>query len=111
MATLTTRQQFAAITIAITTADGRPATVDGPVVWASSDETVLTVAPAADGLSGVINAGAAGGPARVTFTADADLGAGVVNITGVTEDITVTTDPRDLASTFTVNLGTATDKP
>ncbi len=112
MATLTTRQQFAGVTITITTADGKPAKVDGPVVWASSDETILTVDPAADGLSGVINAVAASDtPARVTFTADADLGPGTATITGVTEDITVTQDPRDLASTFAVTLPAATDKP
>jgi len=111
MADLTTRQQFAAVTLNITTSDGKPAKVDGPVVWATSDATVLTFTNSADGLTGTIDAGAAGGPARITFTADADLGSGTQTITGVTEDINVTQDPRDLASTFTVSLGTATDKP
>ncbi len=111
MATLTTRQEYAGITLVITTTDGKPAKVDGAVVWASSDETVLSFTESADGLTGSIGSVGVGGPARISFTADADLGAGVQTITGVTEDITVTADPRDLASTFTVTLPAPTDKP
>jgi hypothetical protein len=48
---------------------------------------------------------------RVTVTADADLGAGVQTITGVSDDITVTLGPSQMASVMTLNLGAATPKP
>ena len=111
MATLTTRQMVEA-TLSITKADGSPGDIEkGSVAWASSDETVVVAVPAADGMSAVINSVAPGGPVRFTVTADADLGAGVLNIIGVSEDITVTLDPRDAASVITITLGTPADKP
>lgn len=110
MAEWTTRQQ-ADGSISITKADGSPATVDGVPVWASSDETVLTVTASADGMSAVVSTVAAGGPARVSVSADADLGAGTLTITGVSEDITVVVDPRDQASQITIVLGAPVDKP
>lgn len=101
-------QQFDA-TLAITNSQGNPATVEGAPVWASSDETVLNVTPAADGMSAIIGC-VAPGTARVTVSADADLGAGVMTITGVTEDINVTTDPAQLASIMTLTLGAPVPK-
>ncbi len=58
---------------------GKPAKVDGVPVWASSDETVITVEMAADGMSGNVF-GVTPGSARVVATADADLGTGVSTI-------------------------------
>lgn len=87
----------------------RPARVDGVPVWASSDETVLKVTPADDGMSALIETVAPGGPARVTVTGDADLGEGVLTLTGVTEDINVAQGPAGQATTFTLGL-TATPK-
>lgn len=107
MATMNTSQMLP-YTLEFFLADGTtPAQVQaGSVVAASSDETVVTVAAdAANENAGSIMAVAEGGPARVTFTADADLGAGVVTITGVTEDITITQDPATLAQTFRITLG------
>lgn len=109
MASLTTRQQVDA-TITVTKADGSPGSLDGVPVWASSDETVLTVAAGADGMSAVVSTVAPGGPARVSVTADADLGAGVVPLIGTSEDILVTVDSRDQASVITIALGTPADK-
>jgi len=43
--------------------------------------------------------------------AELDIGAGVVTITGVTEDITVTLGPSQQASTMTLNLGAPVAKP
>lgn len=103
--------QNASATLAIVDAQGRPATVDGVPVWASSDETVLTVKAAADGMSAVIDTVAAGGPARISVTADADLGAGTTTLTGVSEDVTVTAGPSHAASSMTLTLGTPADKP
>lgn len=97
-------------TLAITKADGTPATVDGVPVYATSDATVIGVTPAADGMSGVVNT-VANGTARMTVTADADLGAGVQTITGVSEDIVVSTDPANLATTFKFTFGAPTPKP
>jgi hypothetical protein len=111
MAQLTTRQMVHA-TLAVTKADGSAGQVEaGSVVWASSDETVVLAAPSADGMEADISSVAPGGPARFTVTADADLGAGVVNIIGVSEDILVTADPRDQASIINITLGAPTDKP
>lgn len=108
MANAFNTQQFDA-TLVITTASGAAAAVDGVPVWASSDATVVTVTAAADGMSAIIPC-VAPGTARITVTADADLGAGTVTITGVSEDIIVTTDPANQASIMTLTLGPAVAK-
>jgi hypothetical protein len=80
--TLTDVQQ---VTLAITAVDarGNPAKLDGAPVWASSDTALLTIAPAADGLSCVATAVGPLGTAQITVTADADLGAGVRELQGL----------------------------
>jgi hypothetical protein len=50
------------------------------------------------------------GTARVTVTADADLGAGTTTLTGVTEDLVVTLGPSSQASVMTLTLGAPRDK-
>ena len=113
MADMNTSQMIG-VTLDFFLADGvTPATVEaGSIVWASSDATVVTAAPdVANPATGFIRAVAVSvTPARVTFTADADLGAGVVTITGVTEDINVTQDPAALASTVRITLGAPVPK-
>lgn len=110
MATANTSQMFnAAIQIMDNQTPPQPARVDGVPVWASSDGTIIQVNPAADGMSAQVPCISAG-VARFTITADADLGAGVQTITGVSEDITVSTDPNQLASTFTITLGAPVPK-
>jgi hypothetical protein len=101
--------QVVDVILAITNAAGNPATVDGVPVWASSDETVIVAAAAVDGMSAVITT-VAPGTARVTVTADADLGAGVTTLTGVTEDLVVTLGPSSQASVMTLTLGAPRDK-
>ena len=110
MADITTDQNYPNVQLTITDAKGRPAKVDGVPVWASSDETVLAVTPAADGMSALIDTVAAG-TARATVSADADLGAGVLTITGVTEDVNVTLGTGRQASVLALSLGTPVDKP
>jgi hypothetical protein len=112
MADLTTRQCFQNIVLVITDANGAPAAVDGAPVWTSSDETVVVAVASADGLTGTINSVAVG-TARVTVTADADLGSGVVPLSFTFEDINVTLDPRDvpMAANITAVLPAAVDKP
>jgi hypothetical protein len=59
-------------------AAGNPATVDGPVSWASSDDNILKVEtdPGDSAICFVTPVGEVG-QAQVTATADADLGDGV----------------------------------
>lgn len=60
---------------------GHPASVDGDVQWASSDDTVCTVtADTTDSTLAMITPAANLGNVQITATADADLGAGVSNI-------------------------------
>jgi hypothetical protein len=104
MGQLTTREQYNP-TLDIRNAHGDPAPVDGVPVWATSDATVVSLVVAADGMSAVAASVATGGPARITCTADADMGAGVRTLTVVSEDITVVLDPSDEASVMTLTLG------
>lgn len=86
MAFILRADQKVNVSINPTDAYGNPATVDGVPAWNSSDVTKLTVAPAPDGLSAVVEAvGPAGTGIQVNVSADADLGAGVRTITGLLE--------------------------
>jgi len=106
MANVTTDQNFPNVLLEIMDSHvpPRPALVEGVPVWASSDETVLLVTPSVDGMSAMIDT-VAPGTARITVSADADLGEGVVPLTGVTEDIIVTLGTAGLAATMTLTLG------
>jgi len=94
--------------LTITNAAGAPAAVDGAPVWGSSDDTVLSVVAAADGMSAEIRT-VGTGTARISGSADADLGSGVVPLTFVSEDVVVTTNPNAMASVVTLSLGTPQD--
>lgn len=84
----------------------QPAQVDGVPVHASSDQTVLRLEVAADGMSGVAVL-VAPGVGRVSVSIDADLGAGTEAVTGVSEDVAVTLDPAKAASTIRFTFGPA----
>lgn len=101
-----TNSQQATATIQPVDKKRQPAPVDGVPVWASSDETIITVTPAADGLSAVVAAVGPLGAAKVSVTADADLGAGVSSIFG-SLDVTVT---QGQAVGMTITLGDATEQ-
>ena len=60
-----------------------PAPVDGVPTWTVSDETILSLAVAPDGLSAVVTAVGPLGTAQVTVSADADMGEGITTISGV----------------------------
>lgn len=110
MADINTDQNYPAVSLTITDSRGRPARVEGVPVWASSDETVLTVVAAPDGMSALVDT-VAPGVARITITADADLDPGVTtDITVVSEDVNVTAGPSSAASIMTLNLGAPVDK-
>jgi len=71
------------VTVQVTYEDakGNPATVDGEVTWASSDEDIATVeVDDTDSTKAVITPGDTLGNSQITATADADLGAGVREI-------------------------------
>jgi hypothetical protein len=107
MPDVTVNQNFPNAKITITDTAGNPANVDGVPVWASSDETVLVAVPAADGMTGLVDTVGPGGPAHVTVTADADLGAGIVPLVVVFPDINVTAGS---ATVITGDLGAPADK-
>src|ERR1044072_5307984 len=110
MADINTDQWYPNVTLSITNQAGNPASVDGVPSWASSDETILTVSAAADGMSAEVRT-VAPGQARISVQADADLGSGTQTITGVSEDINVTLGPSNMASVITLSLGTPQAKP
>lgn len=110
MADITTDQNFPSVSLTIVDSQGRPATVDGVPAWASSDATILTATASADGMSAVVDT-VGPGTARISVTADADMGAGVVTLTGVSEDVNVTLGTSHNASLMTLTLGAPADKP
>jgi hypothetical protein len=57
---------------------GNPATVDGDVVWESSDDTIAMVIPnTEDSFETTVRPGTKLGQVQISATADADLGEGV----------------------------------
>ena len=108
MVDITTDQHFGEVVLTITDKDGKTAMVDGVPIWASSDETVVRAVPAIDGMTGTVES-VGPGVARITISADADLGAGIAEITGVSEDINVTAGVSP-ASIMTLNLGVPSPK-
>jgi hypothetical protein len=103
--TMTDTQQ---VTLSIQPVDGKGnlAPVDGVPTWLSSNTEVVTVTPAADGMSAIAAAVGPLGTATVSVKADADLGAGVSPITS-SVDITVT---GGTASTLKITEGTPTEQ-
>lgn len=75
------------VTLSIQPVDkkGNPAAIDGKPEWASSNSEVLSVEPAADGMSAVAKAVGPLGSAIVSVKVDADLGEGVSELSGVLE--------------------------
>lgn len=107
---INTDQYLPNVVPVITDSQGRPATVDGAPVWASSDANVLQVAQSADGMT-VVATPMNPGTAFVTVSGDADTTEGVRQISGRSEDIVVTLGPSRMATSISVNLGAPADKP
>jgi len=64
--------------VAYVDAEGNPAKVDGPITWASSDETLAEVeVDSVDSSIVTVTPVGPTGQVQITATADADLGAGV----------------------------------
>jgi hypothetical protein len=83
MAFILTDVQKVTLSVQPVDAAGNPAALDGAPVWTSTDPSVLDVVASADGLSAVATAVGPLGTAQISVLADADLGAGVITITGV----------------------------
>jgi hypothetical protein len=101
--------QKVTITITPKGPSGRPAKIDGVPTWQNTDESLGILVVAADGLSAVYTTvdGAAGN-SQVIVDADADLGSGVVDITGLL-DINVV-QPEEQATTIEIIAGTPEPK-
>ncbi len=78
--TITTTQQFT-VTPNITDRKGKPAPIDGPLVYASSNEAVALVVPSEDTRSALVVAQGVG-EYTISVSGDADLGEGVNTIVG-----------------------------
>lgn len=84
MSLILTDEQKCPLAVAFTTAAGNPAPVDGTPSWnVSNPEVIPNLEVSEDGMSAVIRRPGALGVCQVSVTADADLGEGVVQITGV----------------------------
>src|SRR5262245_38589692 len=81
MLTLTSNQK-ALLSVTFLDSKGNPAPVDSTPVWMTDNTDLLALTPAADGLSCTVAAVGPLGSATAQVNADADLGAGVVNIFG-----------------------------
>ena len=93
------------ISIGIVDVKGNPAPVDGLPAWTSSNEAVLALVVASDGMSAVSTAVGSLGTSQVGVSADADLGSGVTPIVG-TLDIDVVA-----SEAVAVNLVPGTPEP
>jgi hypothetical protein len=105
MLTLTDTQQCS-LSIAVTDKKGKAASVDGAPQWSTSDVAVVTVEPAADGLSAVLKAQSPG-TAQIAVVADADLGDGITPLSG-TLDVTVI---AGAAVAVAIGTGTPEEQP
>lgn len=113
---ITTEQQLP-FSFKVVDGRGRAVKVDGTPAAASSDETVATVTLAAnadgvswDGLVTAVAPSPEGSSQRITVSADADLGEGVQDVTGLLE-FTVSLDPRTGARLVDIQPGAPVDKP
>lgn len=79
------------LALVITDSEGNPVTADGDPTWASSDFGLVTITPDSGDATKAVASTVAGpglGTATITAAVDADLGEGVVEVTG-TLDIEV----------------------
>jgi hypothetical protein len=104
-----TDSQHAALSIKVVDKKGNAAPVDGKPVWSTDNPDVLALTPSDDGLT--CDVAAVGpltaSPVRVSVTADADLGAGVTDITGFI-DVTIVAGS---ATSIEVTAGPPADLP
>jgi len=95
--------QQVTLNVSPVSARGNPALLDGTPVWTTSDDLLVSVMPSGDGLSALVVATGKVGSCQVSVTADADLGEGVKQLTGV---IDIVVQPS-----MAVSLGINSTKP
>ena len=103
---ITDSQQFK-VEIQAMDKTGNPGTLAGVPAWSSSDPAIVTVAPAADGLSAIVSATGKLGAAQVVVTADGDQASGATTITNTIHVQVI--GGKAVSLHFTV--GTATEIP
>jgi hypothetical protein len=101
-----TNTQQAALSIAPVDRKGKPAQVDA-IVFTSSDDTVATVTQDPDDPRKALLKAVETGTAQINVTADADLGDGVLELTG-TLDVTVVAGQ---AVSLAIQTGTVEEQP
>ena len=87
MVTITDSQKFS-ITAGGIDAKGNPTTLDGAITFTSSDPALLTVTSTGNLSADVVAVGPLGN-AQVLANGDADLGAGVVPVTGILDVVII----------------------
>jgi hypothetical protein len=102
-----TDSQQVLLSVAFTDKKGNPAPVDGAPTWLVDNPNVLALQPAADGMSCLVLAVGPLGSARVSLTADADMGAGTVDVAGVF-DVDVI---AGAASVAVISAGAPSEQP
>lgn len=85
---------------------GFPAHLDGIPTWESSDESIATVTPAADGMSAEVDTNETEGSFVITATGDGRQGDDVLNVVGTYAGAVASGD----AITFQLVAGTPEDK-
>jgi len=95
------------LVVQFATKKGNVGKVDGIPEWFVDNPNVLSLAPAADGMSCVISSVGPLGNATVSLKADADMGAGVVDLAG-TFDVEVVSGAAAVA---TITPGTPSEQP
>ncbi len=105
MALILTDEQECELSVEFKTAAGNPGQVDGVPTWTVSNPGVLSIVVSDDGLQALVRTTGALGDSQVSVSADADLGAGVRNVTAVL-DVTVQS-----AEVVTVGIVAGTPRP
>lgn len=100
---LTTAQKVQ-LTLTPRTASGAVAKIDGVPEWNVDNPAVIALSVASDGLSATASSTGTVGAAQVTAKVDADLGAGVTEITGLIDFNVV--EVEDRATTVEITAGT-----
>lgn len=109
MATFTTEQSLP-VSFKIVDGRGRPASIEGDPILASSDETVATCSAATQSNGSWLFevASVSEGEARISVTADADVSEDINNVVGIL-DVVVVLDARTSARTIELTAGEPVD--
>ena len=101
-----TDEQECDLQIELLTAAGNPGKVDGVPIWSVSNPSVITLTVEDGGLKALVSS-ASLGTCQVSVTVDADLGAGVRQVTGVLD---ISVQPAEVVSVGVLS-GTPRTKP